>query len=220
MVKDLRLRLSKTGNAVYISHLDLMRTMQRALLRADIPIKYSEGFNPHAQISFALPLSVGTSSDCELMDFKLNAYLALPEISFRLNRVLPEGLRVLEVYESETKFKHIKWLSVNGSFEYDDRDPSGIINGLVDFFAQESIVIQKKSKSGTSPMDIAPSIHSVCFDCGERSVAIEATLSAQEPTLKPENLIVALEQLVPELVPDFSIFRRLEIYDTNMNPFK
>ena len=67
----LRLRFKKTGRAVYISHLDLMQTMQRAFSRAGYELKYSEGFNPHPQISIALPLSVGTASLCELMDFKL-----------------------------------------------------------------------------------------------------------------------------------------------------
>ena len=62
----LRLRFEKTGRAVYISHLDLMATMQRAFSRAGLELKYSEGFNPHPLISILLPLSVGTASVCEL----------------------------------------------------------------------------------------------------------------------------------------------------------
>ena len=68
----LRLRFTKTGRAVYISHLDLMHTMQRAFSRAGYELKYSEGFNPHPQISIALPLSVGAASLCEIMDFRLS----------------------------------------------------------------------------------------------------------------------------------------------------
>ena len=71
MPEKLRLRFEKTGRAIYISHLDLMRTMQRVFLRADCPLKYSEGFNPHALISILLPLSVGVGSVCELMDFQV-----------------------------------------------------------------------------------------------------------------------------------------------------
>ena len=65
-----RLLFEKTGDAVYISHLDLMRTMTRAFLRAGCRLKYSEGFNPHPNISIALPLSVGCEILCELMDFR------------------------------------------------------------------------------------------------------------------------------------------------------
>lgn len=82
MPEKLRLRFEKTGRAIYISHLDLMRTMQRVFLRADCPLKYSEGFNPHALISILLPLSVGVGSVCELMDFQLREEVdlaALPE---------------------------------------------------------------------------------------------------------------------------------------------
>ena len=74
----LRLRFKKTGRAIYISHLDLMSTIQRAFSRAELPLKYSEGFNPRPQISIALPLSVGTGSLCEILDFKLKDDTDLP----------------------------------------------------------------------------------------------------------------------------------------------
>ena len=89
MPDKLRMRFSKTGRAVYISHLDLMRTMQRAFLRAGYPLKYSEGFNPHAQISILLPLSVGCASECELMDFQLTEEVDLQELPARLTAVMP-----------------------------------------------------------------------------------------------------------------------------------
>jgi len=217
---NLRLRFSKTGRAVYISHLDLMRTMQRAFLRAGMPLKYSEGFNPHAQISFALPLSVGTASRCDLMDFHLNGFMSLSEIPFRLNRALPEGIEVLEAYEWENKFKNIKWLDVEGVFEYDDRSPSEMLPGLMDFFARDSIVIKKKTKSGVNDADIAPAIRSVAFDAGAGVVTLKALISAQEPTLNPELLPSALEQLAPELKPDFASFTRMQIYDAEMRIFR
>ncbi len=217
---NLRLRFSKTGRAVYISHLDLMRTMQRAFLRAGIPLKYSEGFNPHAQISIALPLSVGAASICEVMDFHLNDFMSLSEIPFRLNKVLPEGIEALEAYECENKCKNIKWLDVDGIFEYDDRSSAEMLPKLMDFFAQESIVIKKKTKSGINDSDIAPSIRSIAFDLGDGCVKTKAIISAQEPTLNPELLAAALEQLAPKLMPDFASFTRTHIYDSEMNLFR
>ena len=87
----LRLRFQKTGKAVYISHLDLMRVVQRIFLRAGTPIKYSEGFNPHALISICLPLSVGMASECELMDFRVTREVELAALPETLNAVSPEG---------------------------------------------------------------------------------------------------------------------------------
>ena len=217
---NLRLKFSKTGRAIYISHLDLMRTMQRAFLRAGMPLKYSEGFNPHAQLAFALPLSVGASSLCELMDFKLNGFMELSEIPFSLNRALPEGIEALEVYESENKFKNIKWLDVEGIFEYDDRSPVDMLPGLMDFFSQDSIVIQKKTKSGINAADIAPGIQSIVFEPEKDFVKLRAVISAQEPTLNPELLPSALEQLASEIKPDFASFTRIQIYDNEMNIFR
>ena len=66
-----RLAFSKADTAKYISHLDLMRTFQRAFLRAGLPIKHTEGFNPHAFVSIPLPLSVGYSSACEVLECEL-----------------------------------------------------------------------------------------------------------------------------------------------------
>lgn len=83
----LRLRFQKTGKAVYISHLDLMRVVQRIFLRAGTPIKYSEGFNPHALISICLPLSVGMASDCELMVSASRAKLNSPPCRRRQRRL-------------------------------------------------------------------------------------------------------------------------------------
>ena len=216
----LRLRFEKTGRAIYISHLDLLRTMQRAFLRAQLPIKYSEGFNPHAIISFALPLSVGASSHCEIMDFRLREYVRPSEIVERLNAALPEGIVALDVYEWDKKFKFIKWLDIDGTFEYDDGSAAEKIDALCEFFQREHIVIEKKTKSGMGEMDIAPAIRSIVFDVDGGNVILKSTISAQEPTLNPELLVSALRQLAPELCPDFAAFTRTQIYDSEMNPFR
>ena len=146
MPEKLRLRFSKTGRAIYLSHLDLMRTMQRAFLRAGYQLKYSEGFNPHAQISILLPLSVGCASVCELMDFQLVGDVDLAVMPERLTAAMPEGITVQEAYPSETKSKYLKWLRVTGRYEYDTRDNAEMAEALRAFYAQEQIVITRKTK--------------------------------------------------------------------------
>jgi radical SAM-linked protein len=211
-VDKLRLRFAKTGRAVYISHLDLMRTMQRAFFRAGLPLRYSEGFNPHAQISIALPLSVGAASLCELMDFRLDAEAELSEIPARLNAVMPEGIEAIEAYQAVRKFRELKWLRVRGDFECDNK----MKRELERFFSAESIVVPKRTKKGVSDMDIKPAVRSISFtDRG-----LEAVVSAQEPSLNPELLVQAIEHLAPELAPDFVRFTRLEVYDEKMEIFR
>lgn len=215
-----RLKFTKSGRAIYLSHLDLMRTMQRVFLRADLPLKYSQGFNPHAQISIPLPLSIGTSSECEVMDFKLIEKLDLSKIPEMLNRTMPEGIEVLEAYKAETKCKNIKWIHVEGRFEYDDGDITEIKTGIENFFSEDSIVIEKRTKRGMKEMDIAHAIKSINFACAERAVTFHAIISALEPTLNPTHLVTALKQLKPDLEPDFAEFNRKQIYDRDMNIFR
>lgn len=224
----LRLRFKKTGRAVYISHLDLMATMQRAFSRAGLELKYSEGFNPHPLISILLPLSVGTASICELMDFRLREssdfqvtrelLQTLPE---RLTAALPEGIRVLEAYPAEKKSALLKWLDVKGRLEYDGGAPAP--EDLAAFFAQPEIVIEKKTKRGMGMSDIRPAIQNISFErdgtTGD-AILLDARISAQEPTLNPDHMVAALRQLRPELAPDFAEFTRLETWDAEENLYR
>ncbi len=216
----LRLRFEKTGRAVYISHLDLMQTLQRAFSRAGYSLKYSEGFNPHPQISVALPLSVGAASLCELLDFRLTEPAELDDMPEKLTAALPEGVTVTAAYEATRKCAAIKWLRVEGLFEYDARDKAEMAAGLTTFYERESIVVEKKTKRGFGQTEIRPSIREIAFTaCGE-GVRVSALISAQEPTLNPELLAGALLQLQPELAPDFAFFTRLETYDEQMEVFR
>lgn len=216
----LRMRFAKTGRAVYISHLDLMRTLTRCFLRAECRLKYSEGFNPHPQISIALPLSVGCESVCEIMDFKMLEEMSPEEILKRLSVQMPEGIEVLEIYESERKVKELKWLKISGIFEYDERHAEEMAARLNEFFAVESIVITKKTKRGVGESDIRPAIKEICFEASGTDVVLCATISAQEPTLNPELIADSLRQLAPDIAPDFAKFRRLEVFDENMQAFR
>ena len=216
----LRLRFEKTGRAVYISHLDLMHTMQRAFSRAGYELKYSEGFNPHPQISIALPLSVGVGSYCEIMDFRLKGDADLEQLPGRLSAVMPEGIRITDCYEQVNKIALLKFLEIEGVFEYDDRPLVTMAEELNRFYAQDAIVIEKKTKRGVGQSDIKPAIRELSFTAGEEAVQLHAVISAQEPTLNPALLADALRQLRPALAPDFARFTRLENYLADMSVFR
>ena len=138
----------------------------------------------------------------------------------RLTAVMPEGVRVLEVYEQQRKVAELKWLEIEGVLEYDEKDPAVMVQGLRDFYGQDAIVITKKTKRGMGESDIRPAIDRITFEEGENCVKLHAVISAQEPTLNPELLAEALRQLKPELAPDFAKFTRIETFDAHMQVYR
>ena len=217
-----RLRFSKTGRAQYLSHLDLMRTMQRVFQRAGVGIRHTEGFNPHAYISVALPLSVGVESVCELLDFEVVDDTPLETLPELLTAKMPEGIAVLEAYEAEQKVKEIAWLRFVGVLEYDAlEDMRGMASQLIEFFKRQSILVTKQTKKKEeAQVDIAPLIREIAFtDDGAHRVRMEAVAAAQNPGLGPSLLLDALRQSAPEIAPDFAQFSRVEVYDGAMSVF-
>lgn len=216
----LRLRFEKTGKAVYISHLDLMRVMQRAFQRADVALRHSEGFNPHALLSIALPLPVGCASVCELLDFRVAEETDLAALPARLTAVLPAGIRVTEVWEPERKIAQLKWLRVSGRFDYDARDPAAMARGLAEVFDGRALPVLRKTKRGEQAFDLAPHLREIAAVPAGDAVRFEVVLSAQEPTVNPALLPEALAARAPALAPDFAFFTRVETYDAAMTVFR
>jgi len=97
MQNDIRIFFTKTGMAKYISHLDLMRCMSRAFKRAQIPLWFTEGFNPHLFMTFARPLSLGQESLCEVVDVRLVGEMTFKELQTRMNDALPRDITVVSV---------------------------------------------------------------------------------------------------------------------------
>ena len=216
----LRIRFEKTGKAIYISHLDMMRVAQRIFLRAKTPLRYSEGFNPHPLISIGLPLSVGCASVCELMDFRVVEDFDLAALPEQLNAVSPEGIRFVEAYEPERKASGVKWLRVEGRLDYDDRDAQDMAIALMEFFSQDSVLVTRRTKRGEGVFDLAPNIDELYVETADDGVILEAVISAQEPTANPDLLIAALREHAADIAPDFAKFTRLEIYDSKMELFR
>ena len=144
-----RLLFEKTGNAVWISHLDLMRLFQRAFKRAGLPLTHSGGFTPRPQVSIALPLSVGVESQCELLDFDLDGQMPdLDEIRDRLNQALVPGVTVLNVYNDGRKIRDLALLECRVTLEYDSGVPADAQAAINALFARESLILEKRSKNG------------------------------------------------------------------------
>ena len=216
-----RMLFEKTGNAIWISHLDLMRVFQRSFKRAGLPLTHSGGFNPRASVSIALPLSVGVESDCELLDFELDGYEAsCEEIRDRLNETLVSGVKVLEVYEDAKKLKHLAYLDCVVTLEYDNGAPEA--DAVAALFRRETLFVEKKTKSnGIQDQNILHMIRSLNVEqTDSQTLTIFARVCCQNPTLNPMQMVAAIERHAPELKPDFAKCRRVEIYDTEENIFR
>ena len=218
-----RLLFSKTGRAKYISHLDLMRTFQRAFARAGISIKHTEGFHRHPFVSIALPLSVGYSSQCEILEFGLLGGASYEEVPRRLTAAMPEGIAVHQCYPAQRKLKELTYLNYIMNFEYSEGRPQASEPAMLELLRRDSLIIQKKSskaKSGFTQVDLIPLIHSFNLDCQSDTLTLDAVVQAQNPGLNPELIRAAFCQAYPDLVPDFVTFHRREVLDAEGKPFR
>lgn len=216
-----RALFEKCGNAVWISHLDLMRLFQRAFKRAGLPLTHTQGYNPRPSVSIALPLSVGVESDCELLDFDLDGLeLSCEEICRKLNEALVEGVRVRQVYDDGLKIKHLALLKSKLILEYDAGVQLGAVDGIRQLLSRSSLVVEKKGKNGVVDQDIIPMLRSFRVIEGEQEICIEILACCQNPTLNPMQIVSAIENYLPELKPDHALCHRIEIYDINEKVFR
>ncbi len=217
-----RLLFEKTGNAVYISHLDLMRLFQRAFKRAGLPLKHTQGYNPRPSVSIALPLSLGVESRCELLDFDLDGdSVANEEILVRLNDALVQGVNVLSVYDEGVKIKHLAFLECNVDLEYDNGISEKDVNRIRQLFDRDEVIVEKKGKNGIVEQNIIPMIRKLDVQSiSDREVRLHGLICCQNPTLNPMQLSAAIEKYLPDRKPDFVKCSRVEIYDTNETIFR
>ena len=216
----LRLVFAKEGRAVYLSHLDLLRTFQRVFLRQGLVLRHSQGFHPHPILSFALPLPLGQSSGCEILDFETVEDLDGASLPEKLNPYMPEGIRAVSCAEPVRPVRDLERLRAQVELIYDAGVPAGAAEKLRTLFAGESLVIQKRTKrKALADVDIRPMLHSLELrEEGDRLVLL-AEVSAQNPGLNPALLAAAAERYLPELTPDFVRVHRLAVLDREGGPF-
>ena len=218
-----RILFEKTGMAKYISHLDLMRTFQRAFFRADIPIKHTEGFNPHAFVSIVLPLSVGYSSECEILEFGLLDGVSMDQVPERLNAALPEGIVVHSCYPAQRPIKELTHLNYIITFDYEFGAPFGAETALKEMLGRESHVVKKKSKkakAGFTEVDISALIKSWNVDGRRDTIVVDIVAAAQNPGLNPELIRAAFCEEYPQFAPDFVSFHRRQVLDVQGETFR
>ncbi len=215
------IKFTKGDDIKFISHLDLMRTVQRIIRRSGINIEYSKGFNPHMALGIAQPLSVGVSSEGDYLDIYLEEDIKEIDVKNILNKNTVNGIEFLEVSKSPV-IENVKRLpqamalidaaSYTIKIKYDNTE--NILKSLDDLFKQNEITVLKKSKKGEKMVDIKPMIKDIKYWVKDNELIINALISCGSR----ENLSA---DLLASLVKDntknykentFTYIKRTEMY--------
>ena len=219
----LRFKFIKRGSLQYISHLDLVRTMHKVIVRAKLPLWYTEGFNPKPKMIFAAPLSIGTESECEFMDLRMNEYIDPAEAMARINANMTSEMQITEAYYPDSKFTDLKWMSYRISIT-----PTSLDDATVDFcnemLSLDSIEVLKKNSDKT--INIRPLIKSTVAVREGNTIIVDAILSADPSSfLNPEYIVKYLKDKCgllthPDLTAEHYEIMRLNAYFGDMTEFK
>lgn len=217
-MQRLRAVFEKTGRAKYISHLDLNRCMLRIFRRSKLPVWYTEGFNPHPYYSFALALSLGFESSCEIMDFNItDDEMTAEEICGRLNAVMPEGMRVISVAPQKKKITAIAKAEFGFSLFSDDEE--NLYLAVQELLAAPEICVEKKTKKGIKTVDIKPDME--VLDCRLNGKSVDMRMRLPAGTQTNYNPTLFFEALKNASGIQFEPrdIRRLGILCENNHPF-
>lgn len=203
----------------HIGHLDLMRAMQRALRRSGLPVKFSQGFNPHLLLTFAAPLSVGMSGKREIMEVPLGADVTEDEFLQKLNAALPPELPCLSARIVDDK--HPASMASLFAAEYEiviDPEGAALCDTVESFMAQETIMALRKTKSGEKMVDIRPMIYKLEV-AGNRTLRCTLALS-EKATCKPELLLDALSSHAGLASRPRTLTSRQQMYGADFVPLE
>ena len=221
-MREVRLRFCKQGRLKYISHLDINRALSRAFRRADIPLWFTEGYNPHAYMSFSLPLSLGVESLCEYVDIRLVDEISNDEIKKRMNDVLPADVRILDVYDDFRDSSEIMYSDY--VFKISSTDCEKAAEKIKSVFELSEILAQKKGKQGRKKVlkdvDIKQYIDKYNVSVRDDLVVINVRLMAgNEKNLNPTLLFDTFIRLI-ETDFEWKSISRLSLLDKNYKEFR
>ncbi len=218
---DVRMSFEKTGMAKFISHLDTVRCITRAMKRANVPIWFTEGFNPHAFLTFAMPLSLGFESYCETVDFRLMEEVDLEELAKNINDSLPVDITVKEIYVYETASSDIRWAKYKIVFNNPDKL---LLETIKNKLLSNEIIVEKKAKQGrkkiAKEVNIREHIKSFELENENGKLVLNTILSSGTSiNINPMLLIGALVKDTETDEQDVDIIK-IESYIENMEVFK
>jgi radical SAM-linked protein len=209
-----RIEFEKKGRVRYISHLDLIRLVQRAVRRAEIPVEYTKGFNPHAKISYGPALALGIASSGEYMDVQLKSEMEVEDLIDRLNRCFPQGIKVIKARNipdnalSLAAIINAAYYSIEAEYQPKEVESVEKIKG---FFSMEHAYFEKTNKKGKKrQVDIMPMIFEVKkVEAEDGKLTLEIILeTGSTRNLKPDDLLGVLKGYTKIELKDINIYRK------------
>jgi radical SAM-linked protein len=207
----IRLKYEKKEQVKYLGHLDNMKLFTRCIKRTSLPIKFSEGFNPRVQLTFALPLGVGVTSSCEYMELELSEKVQEKLVVDEINKCLPPAIRILSAeYTEETK--SLMSLVKEAIYEIRIECSENSIEAIKELFTRQEIIVQKQTKTHPKGEDvnIKPFILGLEFE--EINRIIKATLhctAGSMNNLNPYFIIDAIKKYLSKVdIEDYDIHRK------------
>lgn len=221
-MREVRLRFSKTDRCKYISHLDINRCMSRALTRAKIPLWYTEGFNPHPYMSFSLPLSLGIESFVESMDIRIIGDITNEEIKKKMNEMLPDGIRILEVYDDFRQDKDITYSDYVFRIQFKDNETA--LQKINNVLNSDEIIAERKVKKGKRKIfketNLKPLIQKFNSSIRGEDIVLNLRLMAGiEKNLNPTLLFDTVIKLI-DMDFEWKSISRIAILDKDFKEFK
>lgn len=221
-MREVRLRFSKTGRLKYISHLDINRAMSRALKRAQIPLWYTEGFNPHPYMSFSLPLLLGVESLCESVDLRIIGDITNDEIKNRLNNVLPQDIKIVDVYDDFRDNSEIVYSDYVYKFEFKDNEAA--FEKIKNVLSSDEIIALKKGKQGRKRVMKETNIKSFIdkYSISIRNDVIVLNirlLAGPEKNLNPSLLFDTIIRLI-DMDFEWKSIARISLLDKDYKEFR
>ena len=218
-MKNVRIWFRKVDACKYISHLDLNRTMTRAIRRAEVPLWYTEGFNPHPFITFPQPISLGIDGLNECMDIRIiDDCYDLSLIPERMNTFLPEGIRVREATDAKLDAKYIAFAKYTAELSCEALTVTELAEKLREILSGSELVIEKKTKAGMKDVDLLPYTKEIEITENSESVRLNVTLPAGNTTnIGLTLLLKALEKYMNTEL-NFTMIRH-GLFTEEMKPF-
>ena len=216
-MRCVRIWFSKKGRVKYVSHLDIMRCMTRAVRRADIPLWYTEGFNPHPYLNFLQPMPLGIEGLNEPLDIRIEGDISNADIVTRLNGVLPEGIEITRASEPYMKPSDIAFAEYEIYFE----NENGLAEKLDGAMKSGELVCEKiNGRKKIKQVNVSESIKKYALSENDESILMTVTFPCgNTKNVNPMNLMSALNSYLGADIVPLNIIR-LRLTDENLLPFE